>query len=142
MAKENESSSIEHRGVIQSVSSSTIKVNLLNVAACSSCHAKAACSVSEVDNKVIEILNTGGNFIKGEHVRVLYEKTLGPKALLLGYLLPFFVVFATLMISWIISGNEVLSGLLSLASLIPYYAGLALFRNKLKKVFRFKITRD
>lgn len=136
----SDSKDIEHRGVVKEIAKNTIKINLLNVAACSSCHAKGACSVSEVDNKEIEVIDQPGQYKPGDQVHVLFQKSLGPKALALGYLFPFVVVFSSLLIAWHLTSDELMSGLISLGTLIPYYAVLALFRDKLKSTFTFKIN--
>lgn len=136
------SSSIEHLGVIKEVTPKTIKVSLLNVSGCATCHTKATCSVSDVDNKVIDVINHGEKVKQGERVKIAYEKSLGPLALFLGYLLPFFVFLIVLIISWSVTGNEVFSGLTSLGSIGIYYLFLTLFRKKLKSTFTFRILKD
>ena len=93
MTTETISSSIEHRGVIKDITPKTIKVSLLNVSGCSTCHTKSTCSVSDVDNKIIDVVNTGIKFKKGEKVKIAFEKSLGPLALFIGYLLPFILFF-------------------------------------------------
>jgi sigma-E factor negative regulatory protein RseC len=55
-------------------------------------------------------------------------------------MLPFILVFATLLIAVPLTQSEGLSGILSLAVLIPYYAALYFFRNKIKRSFEFKIS--
>jgi len=131
---------IEHQGIVSGVQGEIISVNLSNISNCSGCHAKAMCNVSETDNKVIEIINyQKSGFQKGDAVIVEFEKSLGPKALFLGYLLPFFIVIFTLIISHAITSNEVLSGTLSLLVLIPYYMVLYSQRSLLKKEFSFKL---
>ncbi len=132
---------IEHLGRVQQVTGETIKVNLLNVSACSSCHVKGACSVSDVDNKVIEVANPGGNLKQGDSIAVAFNESQGIKALFLGYILPFIVLMIALVTSWILTGNELTSALIALGSLIPYYAGLTLFKKELKKTFTFKVSR-
>jgi sigma-E factor negative regulatory protein RseC len=133
---------IEHLGRIHQVSGDTIKVNLINVAACSSCHVKGACSVSDVDNKVIEVANTGAAFKPGDSVKVAFNESQGVKALFLGYIIPFIVLMVVLIIAWYLTGNELATALLALGSLIPYYMGLTLFRKKLENTFTFKISRS
>ncbi|MCK5103570.1 MAG: hypothetical protein KAR17_12190, partial [Cyclobacteriaceae bacterium] len=66
MSTETLSNSIEHLGVIKEITPRSIKVSLLNVSACSTCHTKGTCSVSDVDNKVIDVINSGGRFSKGD----------------------------------------------------------------------------
>ena len=136
-----ETGTIEHQGVITGFDNKIIKVSLLNVSSCASCHAKAMCSVSDVDQKEIEVLRKGQAFNIGEKVRLSYQKSLGFKALFLGYLFPFLLVVSTLIISMTVTGDEPLSGLLSLAILVPYYFSLTFFRDRLNKTFTFTVVR-
>ncbi len=142
MSTEILSNSIEHLGVIKEITQKTIKVSLLNVSACSSCHTKSSCSVSDIDNKVIDVINSGEKFTKGEKVKVAFEKSLGPLALFLGYVAPFFLLMLVLLVFWSITKNEVMSGLASLISVGVYYLFLTLFRKKLKSTFTFRILKD
>ena len=142
MTTETISSSIEHLGVIKDVTPKTIKVSLLNVSGCSSCHTKGSCSVSDVDNKIIDVVNTGGKYKKGESVKISFEKSLGPLALLIGYLGPFILLMLVLLISLSVTKDEVTAGLTSLFSVGVYYLILTLFRKKLKSTFTFRILKD
>jgi len=131
---------IEHQGVVTEVAGHKLSVNLINTSSCSSCHVKGFCNVSEVDNKTVEIMHPSEEPVKkGDKVIVNYEKSLGPLALLLGYLVPFFLVIGVLVISLTLTGNEAVSGVLSLVMLIPYYLLLYFLRNKLKTKFTFTI---
>jgi positive regulator of sigma E activity len=131
---------IEHQGIVSKIENGKVYVNLLNVSNCSSCHVQSMCQVSDVDRKEIEITNEQDRrFKQGDKVEVSFDKSLGPKALLLGYLLPFIFVLVTLLIAYQITGDEVVSGLASLLILVPYYLLLYSFRSKLKKEFVFKI---
>ncbi len=142
MTTETISSSIEHSGVIKEITPNTIKVSLLNVSGCASCHTKSTCSVSDVDNKIIDVVNTGEKFHAGDKVKIAFEKSLGPLALLLGYIFPFIVLMAVLLISLSVTNDEVFSGLASLLSTGVYYIFLTLFRKKLKDTFTFRILKD
>ena len=142
MTTETISSSVEHWGVIKEITPKTIKVSLLNVSGCASCHTKSTCSVSDVDNKIIDIINTGESVKAGEKVRVSYEKSLGPLALFIGYILPFLFMMLVLMISWSITNDEVIAGVSSILSIGVYYLFLTLFRKKLKDTFTFRILKD
>lgn len=142
MTTETLGSSIVHRGVIKEVTPKSIRVSLLNVSGCSSCHTKATCSVAEVDNKVIDIVNTGEKVKQGEQVQIAFEKSLGPLALFIGYLLPFLLLFLALLVSWSITKDEVFAGTASLAVVGIYYLFLTLFRKKLKSTFTFRILKD
>jgi len=142
MTTETFSSSIEHWGVIKDITPKTIKVSLLNVSGCATCHTKATCSVSDVDNKIIDVVNTGSKFNKGEKVKIAFEKSLGPLALFIGYLLPFVLLMIVLIISWSMTNDEVFAGIASISSVGIYYLFLTLFRKKLKNTFTFRILKD
>jgi len=141
MTTETINDSIEHLGVIKDITPKTVKVSLLNVSGCSTCHTKATCAVSDVDNKVIDVINTGQKIKKGETVKVAFQKSLGPLALFLGYLLPFIILMIVLIISISVTSDEVFAGVASLMSVGVYYLALTFFRNKLKSTFTFKITK-
>lgn len=130
---------IEHSGRIQKITDDTISINLFNVAVCSSCHVKGACSVSDVDNKIIEVANTSATFKQGDSVTVEFDENQGIKALFLGYIIPFVVLMIVLIVTWTLTRNELITALTALASLIPYYAGMTLFRKTLSKTFTFKV---
>jgi sigma-E factor negative regulatory protein RseC len=133
------STDIRHKAFVKEVDSGSMKVTILNESACSSCHAKGACSVSDFQEKEIEINNFKRAYLPGEEVVVVFQESQGFKALIYGYLLPFILVMLTLIVSSSVTNNEAASGLLALAILIPYYITLYFFRHLLKKVFKFEV---
>lgn len=133
------STDIRHKAFVKEVNDNSLKVNILNESACSSCHAKGACTVSDFQEKEIEITNFSKSYTPGEEVTVFFQESQGFKALFYGYIFPFILVMLTLIVSSSVFNNEVVSGLLSLAILIPYYITLYFFRHLLKKVFNFEI---
>ncbi len=132
---------IKHEGVICRISNGIATVKLVNISACSSCHAKSACNVSEVDNKEIEVPLDDQQLSVGERISILFNNSMGVKALFFGYGLPFIIMLITLLISWAITSSETIAGLTSVLSLLPYYLLLALFRKKFQKTFSFKIEK-
>ena len=132
---------IWHDGKIIEVSGDSVKVVIESSSACSLCHNKKECPVSEIEHKVVEIKNVAQDFSLGDEVLVYFEKSVGFRALLLGYLIPFAILFVVLMLSFGLTGNELLSGIFAVSTLIPYYFGVYLFRNKIKKSFAFKISK-
>jgi sigma-E factor negative regulatory protein RseC len=129
-----------HAGIIQQVSENKITVVIVNASACSSCHASGACLASDMKEKEIEISHFSGNYHSGQMVNVVGRLSQGYRAAFYGYLLPFLVVFTTLILGVSVTKNEGLAGLLSLAILIPYYAVLYFFRNRIKRSFEFEIS--
>lgn len=129
-----------HTGIIQAVSEDKLTVTIVSASACSSCHAKGACLASDMKEKEIDIYRFDGKYQQGQHVNIVGQTSQGYKAAFYGYVLPFLLVFATLLITISITHSDGLSGLLSLAILIPYYAVLYFFRNNLKRSFEFEIS--
>lgn len=132
---------IEHKGIVKKISDNSIEVSIIALAACASCHAKSACGVSDLDEKIIEIKKHSDNYHIGEQVKVYYKKSLGFRALFLGYVLPAAIVLFILIMGTIFLKNEMLSGLIALASLIPYYILLYFSKNKLNETFSFSIKK-
>ncbi len=124
---------------MKEVTKTSLIVNIVNQSACSSCHANGACSVSDLQDKEIEITQFSNKYKLGQQVTVVLKESKGFTALFYGYVLPFILVLATLIISASFTNNELFSGLLSLAILIPYYIMLYFFRHRFTKVFNFEV---
>ena len=133
------SSDIKHKGFVKEVNGTSLVVNIVNQSACSTCHAQGACTVSDFQDKEIEINNVDGNYYKGQEITVVFKETQGFTALFYGYILPFILVLVTLIISISVTKNELIGGLLALAVLVPYYATIYFFRHLLKNAFKFEV---
>ncbi|MCF8374480.1 MAG: SoxR reducing system RseC family protein [Bacteroidales bacterium] len=133
--------SIEHKGTVEAIEDGLVKVNILSQSACSSCHAKGACSVADMENKIIDVQTPGNQYKIGERVNVVMQQSQGFKALLLGYVLPFVIVITFLVVGTIAGLSEGKAGLIALAVLPIYYLGLYLSNNKLKQTFSFRIQK-
>ena len=132
---------IEHKGKIDSISGNKIRVHFLNVSACASCHAKGVCTASDMENKEVEVFDTSGKYQEGEEVNIILEQSLGFKALLFGYVVPFVLVLIALFTINAFTNNEVIIGIGALGILAPYYLILHYFKDYLEKVFTFTIQK-
>jgi sigma-E factor negative regulatory protein RseC len=136
----SEFSLIEHTGYIEKVFSGHIQVRIINESACASCHAKGACNAADMKEKIIDVNAVGYFDLKpGQKVIIQGQKSLGLKASFLAYILPFILVFITLFTCYSITQNEAISGIASLAILIPYFIGIKVFSQKIKKNFSFTL---
>jgi sigma-E factor negative regulatory protein RseC len=70
---------------------------------------------------------------------VVMERSTGYLALFLGYILPLIIVIITLIIMAAFNYRELIAGLISIASLLPYYFFLYLFREKINNKFIFSL---
>jgi positive regulator of sigma E activity len=130
---------IEHKGTVEQIEDGTVSVNIMNMSACSSCHAKGACNAADMEEKVIDVTHSGEGFSIGEAVNVIMQQSLGFKALFLGYVLPFLLVLIVLIVVSNFTESEGLAGLLALLPLPLYYGTLFLLKDKIKKEFSFTI---
>lgn len=133
------SSVITHQGVVDSISKQLVRVRILNMSACSGCHAKGACNASDMEEKIIDVHTNKNTYKVGQLVTIASQLSTGFKALFLGYVFPFIIVLTTLIILTVMAVPELKSGIISIASLVPYYIGLYYFRDRIKKEFTFEI---
>ncbi len=131
---------VEHRGVVEEVANGKVKVRIISESACASCHAKGACTASDTKEKVIDAYNINNtNIASGKSVIIQGQQSLGLKAAFFAYILPFIVVVLTLFITFHLTHNEAISGISSLAILVPYYVFIKLISPRLEKSFIFTI---
>jgi len=132
---------LEHEGTVASICGSTMIVRIVSSSACGSCAAKNYCIPYGTNDKDILVENFTGNFVSGERVKVVMRESLGFMALFISYIIPFFVVMATLLTVYLITRNELISGLLSLLVLIPYFLTIKMLNPKITKTFGFTVQK-
>lgn len=137
------SNKIRHAGVIEAITEDCVKVKIMQTSACSACKLASHCSASEQKEKVVEVFDThaaDGRHV-GDNVVVSTSLSTGMKAVMVGFVLPFAVMVATLVLVLQFTGNEALAALSGLASLVPCYLVIWLMRDKLRGKFSFVIER-
>jgi len=135
-----EEATIEHTGIVKSISDRHVIVNIVSHPACSGCHASGICDIAGQENKEIRALKTV-SVNTGDNVCVVMERSMGFRALTLGYLLPFLLLFSILIILSVSGVPELISGISAFSSLIPYYFVLYLRKEKIGKQFTFTIKK-
>jgi sigma-E factor negative regulatory protein RseC len=133
---------ISHDGVVDSLEGNEVVVRITSYAACSNCHARAACNVTGENDKYMRIKAAARQFSPGDRVRIILAQSLGFRALFLGYILPFLLVLTALLAASAAGASEPVAGLVSLSILPPYYLGLKLFRSRLERVFSFTLQKS
>jgi sigma-E factor negative regulatory protein RseC len=137
-----ETDCIEQQGTVEMISGSKVLVRIRQISACGQCHAKGFCSLAEMKDKVIETSYYSHGLAEGDSVSISMKQSLGIKAVVLGYLIPFLLLISSLLIMDSAGLSEWKAGLISVAMLIPYYFLLYFFRNRLKKSFTFELTKQ
>ena len=132
---------IEHPGIIVRIEGKRVWVSIQPQSACGNCQSKSYCGMAEVAEKIVEVQppSLGKTLEKGQHVIISLKKSLGYRALILGYLLPFLILLSSLILLLAFTGSETLSALTSILLMVPYYLILYVNKDKIKASFRFFI---
>ncbi|MCP5103056.1 MAG: SoxR reducing system RseC family protein [bacterium] len=125
---------VYHEGQVVEAAGKNAKVKIISQAACTHCHAKSMCSVSEVEEKIIDAVTPDPLQI-GDTVTLIMEEKLGRLAIFYGYFLPFVVMVVVLFAAYGAGFEESQAALLGIGGLVPYYLGLYVFRRKIAKNF-------
>ena len=138
MAKKNE---IAHTGKIIEVGPDYTTVQIIASSACSACHAKGMCGMSEQQEKLIMVPTNGfADHKEGDEVQVYTKMTMGLKAAWISYVIPLAILMILILsLSFVIS-NEFLRGGVALAGVGAYYFVIWLLRDKLSDQFEFYIN--
>lgn len=131
---------IEHPGVVIKIFDKRLEVMILSQSACSSCHAKGACTAADMEEKIVEVADPAAhNYVVGQQVTVFMQQRLGTRAVFFGYILPFLLMVLTLIVLISNGVSEPFAGLTALLVLVPYYIGLYFLRDRLDKTFLFAV---
>ena len=145
---------IKHDGIIIALNGDgTARVRIVQTSACAACKAKAMCASAESAEKEMTVQLTVDSLqlTVGDAVEVMVQQKMGWKAVVLAYLLPFFVMLAVMFV-----GNGLLAigdgatgllgdeakreavlGTVALCAMALYYLILGMFKDKLQKEFSF-----
>ena len=137
MAKKNQ---IAHKGKIVEITPDFTTVEIIASSACSSCHAKGLCGMSEEQEKII-MLPTDPYAVHavGDEVTVMTKMSMGLKAVWISYVVPLAILMILILSLSAIIDNEFLRGGIAIAGVAVYYFFIWLFRDKLSNEFVFYI---
>ena len=144
---------IKHDGIIIALNEDgTALVRIVQTSACAACKAKAMCTSAESAEKEMTVVLLGDEqWVVGNEVEVMVQQKMGWKAVVLAYLLPFFVMLAVMFVGngLLAMGDgatgllgdeakrEAVLGTVALCAMALYYLVLGMFKDKLQKEFSF-----
>mgnify|MGYP003409572712 FL=1 len=135
--KKNE---ITHKGKITEITPDFTTVEIIASSACSSCHAKGLCGMSEEQEKIIMLpTDPYATHQVGDDVEICTKMTMGLKAVWISYVIPLAVLMILILSLSGIFENEALRGLAAIAGVGVYYFIIWIFRDRLKNEFTFYI---
>ena len=137
MARKNE---IVHDGRIVEITPEFTTVEIIASSACSGCHAKELCGMSEDQEKIIMLPTNGfDNYKVGDEVKVMTKMSMGLKAVWISYVVPLAILMILILSLSAVIDNEFLRGGIAIAGVAVYYFFIWLFRDKLSNEFVFYI---
>ena len=137
MARKNE---ITHRGKIIEITPDFTTVQIVVSSACSACHAKGLCGMSEDEEKVIMVPTDPYTVYQvGDEVQVMTKMSMGLKAVWISYVIPLLILMILILSLSSVIGNEFLRGGVAIAGVGIYYFIIWLFREKLADQFEFYV---
>ena len=138
MAKKNE---ITHTGKIMEINPDFTTVQIVVSSACSECHAKGLCGMSEEQDKIIMVLTDPYTVRSvGDEVMVKTKMTMGLKAVWISYVIPLIILMILILSLSTVMDNEFLRGGTAVAGVGIYYFIIWLFKDKLSDQFEFYIN--
>ena len=135
------SDSIQHLGTVESIDGMHVCVRIVQTSACATCVAHKLCNSSESKEKIVDIYTKESvNYTVGQTVNVYGTTSMGMRAVLWAFGVPFVVLVVVLYLSILMTGgNEPMSALIVLGSLAAYYLILYMCRNRMAKKFTFTL---
>lgn len=131
---------ISHKGRIVDIDASVTTVEIVSESACSTCHAKGLCGLSESKVKTVTVPTSGfSNRKVGDEAEVVLRKSMGFKAVWLAYVIPLAVLMAVLFTASALGCGELASGLAGIGAAAIYYLVLYLLRGRLQNDYSFYI---
>lgn len=136
-------SNIKHLGVVDEIERGHAKVKIVQGSACASCKVASRCGMSEQKEKIVDVFgNIPDGLNVGDSVFVVASQRMGYLAVLVSSVIPLFLLVIVLLVVIYLTGNDLLSALTSLCSLIPYYLIVYMLRDKLRVRLSFKMERS
>lgn len=119
-----------------------VEVELIVENSCAGCKAKAICGIDEDDTRFVTVYDELACYYTiGEEVLVGVSEIMGMKAATYAYIIPFFILLGTLLLTLHIGWSESSAGLTSLGLMCLYYVVVFIFRKRIEKEIVFKIRK-
>jgi len=132
---------IRHDGIVESVEEGHVRVRIVQTSACAGCKVASRCHTAEAKDKVVDVMGVrdAGRWHVGDAVVVSTDGSMAGRALLIGFGWPLILMLAVLVSTMAAGCSEGLSAALMLGSLVPYYLGVWLCRDKIAQKITFRI---
>ena len=134
---------IKHRGIVEKVEGSHVVVRIVQTSACAACSAKGLCNASESKEKQIDVYEVNALYQVGEEVVLIGTTSMGMRAVALAFGGPVLLLLLALFVTMrVTDGDALVSSLVALLAVVPYYLVIYFMKDKLNKTFSFTIEKQ
>ena len=134
---------IKHRGIVEKVEGSHVVVRIVQTSACAACSAKGLCNASESKEKQIDVYEVNASYQIGEEVVLCGTTSMGMRAVFLAFGIPMLLLLVALFVTMrVTDGDALVSSLIALLAVVPYYLVIYFMKDKLNKTFSFTIEKQ
>ena len=134
---------IKHRGIVEKVEGAHVVVRIVQTSACAACSAKGLCNASESKEKQIDVFEAGASYRIGEEVVLCGSTSMGMRAVFLAFGIPMLLLLFALFVSMqVTDGDALVSSLVTLFAVVPYYLVIYFMKDKLNRTFSFTIEKQ
>ena len=134
---------IKHRGIVEKVEDSHVVVRIVQTSACAACSAKGLCNASESKEKQIDVYEVNASYQIGEEVVLCGTTSMGMRAVFLAFGIPMLLLLVALFVTMrVTDGDALVSSLVALFAVVPYYLVIYFMKDKLNKTFSFTIEKQ
>ena len=134
---------IKHRGIVEKVEGSHVVVRIVQTSACAACSAKGLCNASESKEKQIDVYEVNASYRIGEEVVLCGTTSMGVRAVFLAFGIPMLLLLVALFVTMrVTDGDALVSSLVALFAVVPYYLVIYFMKDKLNKTFSFTIEKQ
>ena len=134
---------IKHRGIVEKVEGSHVVVRIVQTSACAACSAKGLCNASESKEKQIDVYEVNASYRIGEEVVLCGTTSMGMRAVFLAFGIPMLLLMVALFVTMrVTDGDALVSSLVALFAVVPYYLVIYFMKDKFNKTFSFTIEKQ
>jgi len=134
---------IKHRGIVEKVEGAHVVVRIVQTSACSACSVKGLCNASESKEKQIDVFEVNASYRIGEEVVLCGSTSMGMRAVFLAFGIPVFLLLLALFVTMrVTDGDALVSSLVALLAVVPYYLVIYFMKDKLNRTFSFTIEKQ
>ena len=134
---------IKHRGIVEKVEGSHVVVRIVQTSACAACSAKGLCNATESKEKQVDVYEAGASYRIGEEVVLCGSTSMGMRAVFLAFGIPMLLLLFALFVTMrVTDGDALVSSLVALFAVVPYYLVIYFMKDKLNKTFSFTIEKQ